>query len=65
MREHVAPVVVVLDEIALRESDAVRLPAIGVDTVHRNGGHRVVFCAAAQNTLNAALPGGDLVQGVR
>ena len=65
VREHVAPVIVVLNEIALREADAVGLAAIGVDSVHRNGRNRVVLGAAAQHAFHPALTGSDLVQRVR
>ena len=54
MREHVAPVIVVLDEIALREAHAVGLAAIGVDSVHRDGRDRVVLGATAQHTFDPA-----------
>jgi len=63
MREHIAPVVVMLNEVALRESHTVSHSSIRVDSVHRDRGHSVVLGAAAQNAFNSADPGGELVQG--
>ena len=62
MRKHVAPVIVVLNEISLREAYAIRLPRIRVDAAHRNGWNGIVFGSAPQHTLHPALTSGKFVQ---
>ena len=63
--EHVAPVIVVLNEIALRETNAIGLTAIRVDAVHRDRRDRVILGAAAQDAFHPARPAVNVVQGVR
>ena len=64
MREYVAPVIVVLDEVPLSEANAVCLTGIRVDSIHRDGGHGVILRAAAQHALNSALSSRHLIQRV-
>src|ERR1035437_4158647 len=56
VREHVAPVIIVLDEVTLSEANAVCRTGIRVDSVHRDTVHRVILGSAAQHALNSALP---------
>ena len=64
MREHVAPVIIVLDEVTLSETNAVCRTAIRVDSIHRDARHRVILRAAAQHALNSALSSRHFIERV-
>ncbi len=57
--------VVVLNEISLRETHAKGLPGIYVDAVYRYGGNGVILRPATQNALHPALTGRKVVQRIR
>src|SRR5579871_6386015 len=65
MCEYVAPVVVVLDEIALGKTDAVRLAAVRVDSVHGNRWNCVVLGTASQNALYPVVSESRFIQRIR
>ena len=54
MGEDIAPVIVMLDEITLGETNAIGHAAISIDSVHRNRGHCIVLGSTAQHTLYSA-----------
>ena len=61
VRQHVTPVVVVLNEIALRKAHAVGHAAVYVDAVYAYIGNRVVLGPGAKDALNSALARRGLV----
>src|SRR5579864_3109018 len=61
MREDIAPVIVVLNEVALREADTVGLSGICVDPVYQYGRHGIVFRATSQNAFHSAQAGGEII----
>ena len=49
MREHIAPVIVMLNKIALGKADAVSLSAVSVDSVYRDRRYCIVLGPAAEH----------------
>src|SRR5437899_2161620 len=60
--QHIAPVVVVLNEIPLCETHTKRLSSFGVDTLDRDRRNRVVLRSAAQYTLDPVRPEDSFVR---
>ena len=62
VREDIAPMIVVLNEISLREAHPVGLIGIHVDAIYRYGGNGVILGSGAEDALHPALADGEIVQ---
>src|SRR5438270_511581 len=64
MREHIAPVIVMLNKIALGKADAVSLSAVSVDSVYRDRRYCIVLGPAAEHPFHSTQTCGEVIQGV-